>query len=260
MNPFQLPAEDVPHLLSLCIVIVDALLPLLKEVHVVSAVDVDAAAVQFHDGVAHAVKEVAVVRYHEERAAAVPQMLLQELDGVCVQVVGGLVHDVEIGLGGKHFRKRHALDFAAGEVPHGLFHIREAELRQEPLHPSLILPVVLLVKVLCPLPGAVHDLPDDGFLRIKGILLLQKRNTDVLQEQHLSAAVRRVLPRQYPQQRSLPGAVRGDERHLVTLIYIEADALEQHLGAVGLGNVLNLKVTCHNGNKDSKIMRKFVPI
>ena len=255
VHPFQLPPEDVPDLVRLRVVIVDALLPLLQEVHVVAAVDIDLAPVHLHHRVAHAVQEIAVVRDHEQGAAGVLEMLLQELDGVDVQVVRGLVHDVEIGLGGQHLRERHPLDFAAGEVLHRLFPVREGELRQEPLHPALVLPQMVLVQVLRPFGGPVHDLPEDALLGIVGILLLQESDADVLEEQDLPAAVGLVLAGEDPQQGGLPGAVRRDERDLVALVDVEVDVLEQHLGAVRLGNVLDLQVTCH-GKTKIRIFRK----
>ena len=151
-----------------------------------------------------------VVRDHEQGAAGVLEVLLQELDGVDVQVVRGLVHDVEIGLGGQHLRERHPLDFAAGEVLHRLFPVREGELRQEPLHPALVLPQMVLVQVLRPFGGPVHDLPEDALLGVVGILLLQEGDADVLEEQDLATTVGLVLAGEDPQQGGLPGAVRRD--------------------------------------------------
>ena len=51
-----------------------------------------------------------------------------------------------------------------------------------------------------PLMRIVHYLVKNAPVRIVLILLLQKSDSYILQEQHLSAAVRRVLPRQDPEQ------------------------------------------------------------
>ena len=244
VHPFQFPAVEVSHPFRLRVVIVYALLALFQKVHVVPAVDEDLPAVHFHDGVAYAVQEIAVVRYHEQGTATVFQAPFQELDGVYVQVVGGLVHDVEIGLGGQHLRKGHALDFPAGKVFHEPLR-HQAELVQQLRHPELVLPQVVLVQLLRPLGRLVHDLPKEGFLRVKAVFLLQKSNTDVFEKQDLPTAVRRVFPRQDAQERSFSRPVGRDERHFVPFIDIEADVLEQHLRPITLGDILYLQVTGH---------------
>ena len=98
VHPLKFTAEKVTHFLRLRVIVVYPFLPLLKEIHIVTAVDEDAAAVHFHHGVAYTVQKVAVVGDHEKSAPGVLQMALQELYGVYVKVVGGLVHYVEIGL------------------------------------------------------------------------------------------------------------------------------------------------------------------
>ena len=260
VHPFQFPAEDIPHLFRLRVVIVYALLPFLEEVHVVSFVDVDAAPVHLHDRIAHAVQEVAVVGDHEKGAPAVLEVAFQEFDGVDVQVVRGLVHDVEVGLGGKHLREGYALDFPAGKVFHGLVRVREAELGEQLVHPQFVLPQVLRVQVPGPLGRCVHDLGEDTFFRIVGVFLFQEGDADVFEEEHFSAAVRGVFPGQDLQEGSFSGAVGGDQGHFVAFVDIESDMLEQHLGAVTLGNVLDLQVTCHNYLQRYKLIRFFVSL
>ena len=161
-------------------------------------------------------------------------------------MVRGLVHDVEIGLRGQHPGQGDALDFAAREVLHGLVPVRQGELRQEPLHPPLVLPQMLLVQVVGPLPRIVHDLPEDGLLGIEGVFLFQEGDPYVFEKEDLPAAVGLVLAGEDPQEGSLSGPVRRDERHLVAFIDVEVDVLEQHLGTVRLGYVLDLQVACHN--------------
>ena len=98
VHPLQFTAEQVTHFLRFRVIVVYPFLPLLKEIHIISAVDEDAAAVHFHYGVANPVQEVAVMGDHEKSASGVLQMALQKLYGIYVKVVGGLVHYVEIGL------------------------------------------------------------------------------------------------------------------------------------------------------------------
>ena len=253
VHPFQFSPEEVAHLLCFCVVIVYAFLAFFQEVHIVSAVNVYAAAVHFHYCVAHPVQEIAVMRNHEKCASGVLQMAFQELNGVYIQVVGGLVHYVEIGLTGKHARQSHTLDFSAGEVLHGLVLICKAKLVQQPGYPELILPQVVCVKMLSPFGRIVHYLTENGLLGVICVLLLQKSNAYVFEKQHLATAVRRILSCKYPQQRGLSSAIRGDERHLVSLIDIEINPLKQNLGTVTFGNVLYLKITWHNGYKDNQL-------
>ena len=198
VDPFQFPAEGVAHLLGFGIIKVDALLALLQEVQIIAPVDVDAAAVQFHHGVAHAVQEIAVVRHHEKGASVVLEAAFQQFDGFHVKVVRGLVHYVEIGLGGQHLHKGDALDFPAREVLHLPVDVRERELVQELLHAPFVLPEVVLIQMLRPLYGGVHYLAEDGFLRVIGVVLLQEGDADVLEEENATAAVGTVLAGQDP--------------------------------------------------------------
>ena len=97
---------------------------------------------------------------------------------------------------------------------------------KELVHPKFVLPQVVRVQVLRPLGRCIHDLPEDGLFRVIRVLLFQKSNADILEKQHLSAAVRGIFPRQDPEQGSLARTVGGDERHLVAFIDVEVDMLE----------------------------------
>ena len=96
--PLQLAAQDIVHFGSLCIVIVDALLPFFQIVLVISPVGIDCPVVEFHHSIAHIVQEIPVVRHHQQGAARMPEIILKELDGVDVQMVGRLVHYEEVRL------------------------------------------------------------------------------------------------------------------------------------------------------------------
>ena len=245
VHPLQFPAVEVPHPLGLGIVILYPFLALFQEVHIVSAVDVEVAAVQFHHGIAHPVQEIAVVGDHQQGAAAVFQVVFQELDGVQVQVVGGLVHDVEIGLGGQHLGKGHPLHLSAGKVLHGLLGFRQVKLRKKLFHTQFVLPKMVRVQLSGPGGRCVHDLPEDGFPGVEGVLLFQEGDADVLEEEHLAAAVGGVFPGQDAQQGGLARSVGGYQGHLVPFVDIEVNAAEQHFGTVALGEVFYLQVTGH---------------
>ena len=198
------------------------------------------------------------MRHHEKGAAAVFKMAFQKLDGVDVQVVRGLVHDVEVGLAGQHPGKCHPLHFPAGEFLHRFIRVREAELREKLRDPQFVLPQMVRIQLSGPFRRAVHNLAEKGLLRIILVLLFQKSDADILEEQHLAAAVGSIGSGQDPQQRGLARPIGGDERHLVAFIDIEADIAEQHFGAVTLGNVLDLQVTCH-GKANLLIIFGFSP-
>ena len=98
MNPFQLAAQDVVHLGSLGIVVVDSLLSLLQEVLVIAPVDIDRAVVKLEHSVADPVQEITVVSNHQQGAAGMAQIILQIFYSIDVQMVGRLVHYEEIGI------------------------------------------------------------------------------------------------------------------------------------------------------------------
>ena len=70
--------------------------------------------VHLHDSIAYTFEEVAVVGHHQQGTAGTRKIALKELDGVDVQMVRRLVHDIEISLGREHLRQSDALDLAAG--------------------------------------------------------------------------------------------------------------------------------------------------
>ena len=68
-DPLQFAAEDVADLVGLCVVVRYALFALLQEVLIVTFICIYGSMVQFHDGVAHSVEEISVMRHHEKGAA-----------------------------------------------------------------------------------------------------------------------------------------------------------------------------------------------
>ena len=68
-DPFEFAAQNVPYLVGLCIIVCNPFLSFFEEVLVVTFIYIYGAAVHFHDDVADAVKEVAVVSHHQKGAA-----------------------------------------------------------------------------------------------------------------------------------------------------------------------------------------------
>ena len=167
--PFQLPAQQVAHLVSLGVVVAYAFLPLLQIILVIASICVYCPAVKFHHCIADAIQEVAVVRHHQKGASAAAEVVLKELDGVNVQVVGGLVHYEEIRLRGQHLRYGHALDLSPAELPHQTLGRTEPEVCQD-----------------LPCAKAVAYLLRDCILRVEIIILLQEGYAYILEEQHLA--------------------------------------------------------------------------
>jgi hypothetical protein len=81
----------------------------------VARVGAQDAAVELDDARGHAVQEGAVVGDGHHAALEVDQQLLQPLDRVQVQVVGGLVEQQHVGLAHQRLGQRHALAGAAGQ-------------------------------------------------------------------------------------------------------------------------------------------------
>ena len=96
-----------------------ALLLLLLEVVVVAGVEVDDAPVEVGDVRDHAVEEVAVVADDDQGARPGQQELLQPEQALEVEVVGGLVHEQQVGLLEQQPGQGHPHAPAAGELGDG---------------------------------------------------------------------------------------------------------------------------------------------
>ena len=69
----------------------------------------DAMLIQFYDACADGIEEVPVVRYQQQSARRVGELVLQPLHRVGVEMVGGLVEDQQIGLRHQRSGDRYAL-------------------------------------------------------------------------------------------------------------------------------------------------------
>ena len=168
---------------------------------------------------------------HQQGAAAAAQIPFQELHRLDVEVIGGLVHYVEFGVGGEHAAQGHALDLSPAEFLHGAREIPEPEGGQQFLRPL----------------GAARDFKHGG-LGVVFEFLLQEGDAYIFEKQYLAARIGLVATGEDAKERGLAGAVGGDQRDLVAFVDIEADALEEDLGAVGFRNVLDLQKTGHKTN------------
>ena len=97
-HPVKLGAQQVAGTFHLHVLCLDAFGTLLQVVIVVTAIGEDAVLIHLQDAVADVVQEVAVVGYHQQGHTAALQVVLQPLDHVDVEVVGGLVEDEHLGL------------------------------------------------------------------------------------------------------------------------------------------------------------------
>ena len=80
-----------------------------------------------------------------------PEIILQELDGIDVQMVRRLVHDVEVRLAGKHHDNCRPLDLASRKSLHLPVPVRHPERSQQLTDTQLIFSDMLRIQVLCPL-------------------------------------------------------------------------------------------------------------
>ena len=244
MHPFEFAAEEVADFVGLGVVVGDAFGAFFQVVRVVALIDIDLAVVEFHHDVADAVEEVTVVGDHEEGAARTFQVVLEVFDGVDVEVVGRLVEDQEIGLGGEDLGDGHAFDFAAGEGAHLRLGV-EAELREDADDAVFVVELPLGVEMLQEgFAAGEHLLEQRGF-RVEVVVLFQEGDADLLEEFDLAAGVRFVLAGQDAHQRGLARAVGGDQGDLVAFVHVEADVVEKDFRPVRLGNVLDLEVRRH---------------
>ena len=76
------------------------------------------AVVHVHDVGADGVQEVTVMAHHKDQALAVHQKVLQPLDGLNVQMVGGLVQQNDVRLSKQRLGQQHLYLFLSGEGGH----------------------------------------------------------------------------------------------------------------------------------------------
>ena len=232
-HPFQFASQDVPHLVGLCVPVGYALIAFFEIVLIIATVAIDSPVVHFHHHIADAVEEVAVVGDHKQGAAGAFEVGFEIFNCVDVQMVGRLVHNEEVRLGGEHLRECDSFDTSAGKFLHRLSEISQPEVRQQPFHPQFIFQQAFLVKMLRKLLTTIHNLPENSFLRVEVIFLLQEGDAYILEKQNLSARIALVLSCENPHKRSLSRAIGRNKRNFVPLIYIESDMFKKNFRPIG---------------------------
>ncbi len=209
------------------------------------------------------------MRHQQQGDVGRGELLLQLLDHVEVEVVGGLVHDEHIGHVDEHLGHSEALLLSAAEGVHGLLEVAQAELEEEALHAGLVVPGVQLghlfdgavegvaVEVLRygVLVGAdgvgdgvvavqhlVHEAVGRGHLHV----LVEVADAEALVEAD-DARVRRLQPGDAFQQGALAGAVACNDGGLLAFFKSEGDVLKKLAWAIALTDALNGKAVHGRG-------------
>ncbi len=200
-HPVEFGAQQVVGPIHQGILSTDAFLPLLQIVGVVALVRIERLVGQFHDAVAHAVEEVAVVRHHEERGAGVAQIVLQPLHHLEVEVVGRLVEDEELRVVGQHLGQCHTLALSARKLGDGLLQIGDFQLCEDADGLGIAIGHI----------AHSHGIGKRGLLaQIADVQVVAKDDR---------AAVGSLLPHDDVEQGGLARTVARDETHAVALAH-----------------------------------------
>ena len=115
-HPFQLALQGLLALALGFLLLGEALGLLLQPAAVVAFPGDALAAVQFQDPAGHVVEEVAVVGHGDDRALVLLQVLLQPVDRLGVEVVGGLIEQEDVGFLQQQAAQGHAAAFTTAQV------------------------------------------------------------------------------------------------------------------------------------------------
>ncbi|OPZ04886.1 MAG: hypothetical protein BWZ08_02600 [candidate division BRC1 bacterium ADurb.BinA292] len=189
-------------------------------------VDEDAPVGDFPDAIGHAIEEIAVVGDEEDRAGEGVEFLLEPLDGIGVEMVGGLVEDQEFGLaeeGGGHAAAQ-AIDLALDGGVAGVFGQAAAG--------ELIVVDQLAER------GIGEDAVQNRAPRREAGILRHQADAQVLAPGDL-AGVGGLEPGENAQQGGLARAVGADDADAVALVDAEGEIGEQGFGAVAFGQIVD---------------------
>ncbi len=215
---------------------------------------------------ADGLQEPAVVRDEDDGGVEREQRLLQPLQGLDVEVVGRLVEEQQVGLGGQGAGQRGAGQLPAGErlqlaVEVGVGEAQAVDEARGALAPRVAAQRLVAgghvgVGVHRALVAGAHallelaqlDLELDRLAATGEHVVAQRhvalaRGTLIVQghpralRQHQLAAVDRRLARQHPQQRALARAVAPGDRHPVAALELERHAAQQRRAHHVLGQV-----------------------
>ena len=93
---------------------------------VVAVVAAGQAPIHLHDPAGDPIEHVAVVGHQHQGTGEAPEVALQPLHPVGVQVVGGLIEKQHVGFGHQGRCQGHPLAVAAGEVAHLALDVADA--------------------------------------------------------------------------------------------------------------------------------------
>ncbi len=234
----------------------------LDEGGVVAGVEGHRLVVDVEDVRRDVVQEAVVVGDHHRAAGEAGQELLEPPDGQDVEVVGGLVEQQALGIGGQRLREQHSQPEAAGQGRQGI--AVEGGRDAEPLEDlgrarlegiavmarddvfEIGVAVAVEARVgaieqrslvtdrLPQLVVAHHRHLEDRQLLEAVVVLLEGAQPEPPRLRH-SAGARLLLAGEDPQERRLARAVGPDQPVAAAGVELEAHVLEQRLRAVPLG-------------------------
>ena len=235
---------------------------------VVALVGVGVPAVELKDPLGRVFQEVPVVGDGDDGARVVLQVLLQPLDALCVQVVGGLVQQQQVRLGQQELTERHPAALATGQLCDGRIRRRAAQRVHRLLELTVQVPGVAVIQLLLKPAHFLEQLIGvlGGHLLGDLVVLVQHRlglgdalldvpqNRLVLVELRLLSEQPDRKPRHQPrltigglldtghqlQQSGLAGTVRSHDADLGSRQERQRDVVEDYLVAVRLAHSTHL--------------------
>ena len=240
-HPFELGAVKAACLSHLGALVGLALGLLLQIVVVAAFIVIEARIVEFVDVVANVVEEVAVVGHHKDCQPLAREELLEPLNHVYIQVVGGLVEDEQVTVVHEQAAECHLLLLAAAEGVH--LTVKESvdtHAAKYLLHALLEGPFVLSL-------GALHIVDEVAHLLL-GVsfgALRQIGQLEVAAEGYLACILQGVVTflasgcHYYIQQRRLAVAVACYQCRLLSGVDAKGDVFEEELVAEALGETFD---------------------
>ena len=233
---------------------------------VVAGVAAGQAPIHLHDPAGDPIEHVAVVGHQHQGAGEAPEVALQPLHPVGVEVVGGLIQQQHVGLGHQGCRQGHPLAVATGEVAHLALDVADAEPLQHLAALLLQPPGIELVHAVMEVAelgqgdgvvGAISHrlaqgrvLPQQGhLLAAPGKHLLQhgvlRVQPGLLVDEHhpgaggaaALAAAEGFNARQHLQQGALAGAIGADQPQPLACADVQAEVFKQGADAEVLAGI-----------------------
>ena len=141
-HPLQLAFQRLTALAGCLFFLLHALGFLLQPTGVVALPGNAFAAVELKYPTCHVVEEVAVVGYGDYRTFVLLQVLFQPVDGLCIEVVGGLVEEQHVGLLEQQAAECHTTAFTTGKMLYGLVFGRTTECIHRTLQLTVEVPCI----------------------------------------------------------------------------------------------------------------------